>query len=671
MADLAQVQKNVARMVADDLPDETIDAYIAAQGTTLEEVRDFGRSKVDPSNRNVPEFDPGIENYNPVSGLVERPKKSKTTSFIEGAGNNITLGFGDEIAALPISMLKGQTYDDTLNQINVQQREAKADNPKTYLGGQVAGSVAQGVALAPLSATARAYQAGVAMPKIMAASGLDAAVLGGLSGVGEGTTLEDRAKKGAKGAVIGGATGLVSPLATSLLGTAWQGLKGAAGAGNVDRAKRLIAETLNRSGKPAKDVVDEVTQAATEGQPMYTMADALGYSGQRRLSGVTRVPGPQSQKVIDALDTRQAGQGKRIATFLDEGFNTQGGTALKKAAADKATRQFEGNLNYGAARDAAGAVDTSAAIQKLDDILTPGVTKLIGSGTDASPGVFNTIAKARSFLTDGKAQATDFDAVLAARVEIGDMIEKAGGVTAVKLKPIRDALDDALGQASQPYANAVKTYRLQSEGIEAVEKGRGAAMRGRTEDTTSLFGGMGPHEQPGFRAGYVDPLIEQVQGAAVGVNKARPLINDATAVEFPAFAAPGKAPQLQRQIDRENTMFKTANAAAGGSATAQNLADSTDTSNVGMLVNLLTNPKAAAIQGVAQLAAGAQGMNETTRELVADMLMKTDPQEVQKVLEMAMGSGEKALKARALLNMMFNQAGPRAAAPFVEPMLPQ
>jgi len=657
-------------MVAADAPSEDIRAYIASEGTTVDEVRNYQSA---PLSAEAMAFDPGIkgdylsESYNPKTGYVE---PSKTQSFIEGAGNNITLGFGDEMAALPISMLKGQTYEDTLKKINRQQEDAKFHNPKTYLGGQVAGSIAQGVALAPLSATKRAYDAGAGMTKLMAMSGLDAGIISGLSGIGEGKTLEERAKKGAIGTAIGVGTGLVSPLATSLLGTAYQGVKGAFGAGNLERAKKAIAETLIRSGKPAQDVVNDITQAAGEGQPMYALADALGYEGQRRLSGVTRIPGPQRNKVVDALNARQDDHAARVIDTLNEGFNTPQGTALKKAAADTATRRLEGNVNYDAARAAAGAVDTSAAIKQLDDILTPGVTRIIGKGTTADPGAFAKVKHARDLLTDGNAQATDFDAVLAARIEIGQMIENAkGDVAALRLKPIRDALDDALGKASQPYDQAVKTYRLQSEGIRAIEAGKKAAQSGRHEDTTSLFGGLKPHEVPGFRQGYVDPLIEKAQRAAETVNVSRPLTSLKRKVELPAFAAPGQGDKMVRKIGRENEMFKTREQAVGGSATAQNLADNVDTSNVGMLVNLATNPKAAIAQGAAQLLAGAQGLNETTRGFMADMLMKTDPQEVQKVLEAAMGSGEKALKARALLNMMFNQAAPRAAAPFVEPMM--
>jgi hypothetical protein len=657
-------------MVAADAPSEDIRAYIASEGTTVDEVRNF---KSAPLSKEAMAFDPDIkggyftESYNPETGIVE---KSKLQSAGTGAAGNYTFNALDELAAYPISKLTGQTYEDTLKKINIQQERAQKDNPKSYLAGQVGGSVAQAVTLAPISATKRAYDAGAGMTKLMAMSGLDAGILSGLSGVGEGKGLEDRLKKGALGTAIGVGTGLLSPLATSLLGTAYQGIKGGFGAGNLERAKSLIAQTLNRSGKPIKDVVDNITQAGTEGQGMYALADALGYEGQRRLSGVSRIPGPQRNKVVDTLNARQDDHASRVIDTLKEGMGTAEGTALKKAAADTETRRLVGNVNYDEARAAAGAVDTSAVIQQLDDILTPGVTRIIGKGTVADPGSFAKVKHARDLLTDGNAQATDFDAVLAARIEIGQMIENAkGDVAALRLKPIRDALDDALSQASQPYAKARDTYKLQSEGIRAIEKGTTAAKGGLTADTTSLFGSLKPHEVPGFRQGYVDPLIETAERAAETVNVARPLTSLKRKVELPAFAAPGQGDKMVRKIGRENEMFKTREQAIGGSATAQNLADNADTSDVGMLVNLATNPKAAAVQGVAKFVAGAKGLNETTREMVADMLMETNPVVVQGLLKAAQKSGKDAVAARALLNMLFNQAAPKAAAPFVEPLV--
>jgi len=56
-------------------------------------------------------------------------------------------------------------------------------------------------------------------------------------------------------------------------------------------------------------------------------------------------------------------------------------------------------------------------------------------------------------------------------------------------------------------------------------------MRGRAKDTIPAFQALQPDGQAAFRIGYVDPLIADAQKAAPGVNKARPLLNDAVQAE--------------------------------------------------------------------------------------------------------------------------------------------
>ena len=90
-------------------------------------------------------------------------------------------------------------------------------------------------------------------------------------------------------------------------------------------------------------------------------------------------------------------------------------------------------------------------------------------------------------------------------------------------------LDTAMENASAGHLAANRNFAQASRDIEAVQTGRDAAMRGRTEDTIPAFQGLTREGQEAFRSGYVDPLIAQTQGAAFGVNKARPLLNDAFA----------------------------------------------------------------------------------------------------------------------------------------------
>jgi hypothetical protein len=153
-----------------------------------------------------------------------------------------------------------------------------------------------------------------------------------------------------------------------------------------------------------------------------------------------------------------------------------------------------------------------------------------------------------------------------------------------------------LGNASEGFLQANRNFAQASRDIEAVQTGRQAATRGRSEDVISAYQALRSESQAAFRSGYVDPLIAQAQGAVIGVNKARPLTSDAFRAEAEAMG-PGND-LLQRRLTRENTMFATRNQALGGSRTADNLAKRAmgidPTLALGVIGNLLHgNPVAA------------------------------------------------------------------------------
>lgn len=611
-----------------------------------------------------PEFEPanvpgGVPGYNPETGMVER---SKAASAAHGFSDTATAGFGDEATAALIAPFSEKDYGQIRDEIRAMQEGARADNPKSYLAGQVAGGVAQAATLGGTGASlgANAARAGHGLGRIAAGSAVDGAVVGLLQGAGSGEDVEERAKRAMLGGAAGLAAGGVAPYAVA--GVSRVG--GALAAPLMARlrpesyADNAMAEGLRRSGTSMDEIADALTSARVDGQDVFTVADAMGNAGQRMLSTAARNPHEGRQALVEALEARQAGQGRRIAGFLEDGFGSPQ-TAAQTETATRALRSTAGNANYGAARAAAGAVDTTPAIQAIDEVIQPGVTPLVGAGADDT-GVYATLNRARGWLTNGQSQVSDFDRALLAKQEMDAIIER-GGVAAARLRPARDALDDALAQSSAPYATARDTYRQQSLALEAVDTGRNAARRGRVEDTIPAFGSMSPEQQAGFRAGYVDPLVESTQGAATGVNKARPLINDATAAEFPAFATPGRGDELSRRIAREQTMFETRNAATGGSRTADNLSDASDMANFdpSIMQNLLQGrPLQAIISAVGRGANEARGLPPSVLERVSRALMETNPDAARQLLEVASQRGASSASRRAIAGAMItNLAG--------------
>jgi hypothetical protein len=87
-------------------------------------------------------------------------------------------------------------------------------------------------------------------------------------------------------------------------------------------------------------------------------------------------------------------------------------------------------------------------------------------------------------------------------------------------------VDRALENAFEGYLAANQRFAQTTHNIEAVQAGRDAAVRGRTE-TVPAYRRLQPQGQQAFRSGHVDPLIFDAQGAAFGANTVGPLTSAA------------------------------------------------------------------------------------------------------------------------------------------------
>lgn len=594
-----------------------------------------------------------------VRSEIERDKKlglparaGLTRQFAQG----MTFNAADEILAglsTPLEMISRKT----LNPIeafkyakareNLELEEGRKENGALGTGMEVLGGVGSGVGLARAGLTLG--RPGMGLMGRTGASAGDAALYGSVAGAMEGDSLSDRAKNamigGLGGAVIGGAM----PLAGAAISTA-----AAPVVSNVrarlnpqQYATTQLARAVSESGRTPQQLADDIAAAAREGQGEFTLADALGNAGQRMLSGVTRSPGPGRTTAVEFLEQRQAGQGRRVANALAEGFEapvtaaqaTQRLTQARNTAADTA---------FDAVRSNAGNVDPTAAIRRIDQTLRPGVNGIVNPGSGiADDSVEAALAKVRSRLTDGRSVATEFQMVMRARDDLADEIEKAvragAGNKARLLRQVRGDLDAALESASTGYRDANRNFAQASRVIDSVEEGATAARRGRSEDIIPDFRARSPEQQSAYRVGYADPLIAETQGAAFGANKARPLTSDAFTAEANAIS---RQPDLMlRRVGRENTMFETRNHALGGSRTADNLADQ---GALGVDPTLIGHLFSGNFAGAARsaLAASSNVLNGNTTEVrnqLAQMLLsRGNARTIQQALTQAQQRIERA-----------------------------
>lgn len=586
----------------------------------------------------------------------------RVDTAVRGAADTLSLGFADEIAA---GLGTGFGYLGDYNAELARQRgidSADVDERGGYrLAGQLAGAVTGGAGLAKngLSMAANAAGRGASLGRVAAASAGEGAILGGLQGFGSGEGATGRAASAGVGAAAGLALGGAIPLAVSGV----QNVAGMAAAPVMARifpenySQRALGEVARRAGMTPEDIYAALAQSQADDQAMFTAADALGHSGQRMLSTVARNPNDARQGVIEALESRQIGQGDRLASFIAEGFDATD-TAAQRAAALTKSRDAASDAAFSAVRREAGPVDVSNVIDNIDQTLRPGVSTLMNPGNDiAYDTVENALSRARAMITDGRSNMTDFNALYRARQDIADWVkvaERAGrGNQARLLRDVRNELDRSLTKASSRYRDAMLGHEKGSRVIDAVDIGvNSASGRMRAADTVPRFSAMTPDEQSAFRAGYADPLIARIESAAMSpsTNKARALITPKTAEEFPAFAATGRATQLQNRIAREQRMFQTANAALGGSKTADNLADAAEMAKFdpGIMSKLLRGDVPGAIMdGIRRGMAEASGAPPRVIEQVSKALMETNPEAAREAFRGGAAKLTRSQQARA------------------------
>lgn len=318
-------------------------------------------------------------------------------SGVRGALQGASLGFGDEAAAAIDAALPGLSrrfnpeplagvapdaslqdrYAAARDYYRGRNASAQEANPKTYLGGQVAGAVlsTRGV---PVKGPA-----GVAN-----AAGLGAAQGAGYSEADEGLGL-------ARDTALGGALGLAGHGAGALVGGAASKVQGAAG--------RLLGKAHGRALGQATQEVDEAL-ASTRGQ-----LGAETQKGSRYIENLLRFESagtltPAQQAELAAL--RQAGVVDNLAQSVAQGtleaLPAQAGTiAAKRAALDAATQAAPQTIaqRTGELLKPTGKVDTRTFLKSYAEPVAWAVgAQQIGNAMGLDPGQQGALATAAGII---------------------------------------------------------------------------------------------------------------------------------------------------------------------------------------------------------------------------------------------------------------------------------
>jgi hypothetical protein len=563
----------------------------------------------------------------------------------QGAG----LGWADEINAAfgtPIYMarhgtlnpVEGYRYGKAAQDLTAQKiRESTAGPLGTALeiGGGL--GTAGGVLAGTRAATRTIPGTSVAIPPVVV-NMAKGATIGAVGGAGEAPTVEDVPKFAGMGSVFGAGIAGAAPLVTGAV-------RYGARAAQMPRfrdperiATEQITDVARAAGVDPVMLVQRMNEAHAAGQP-YTVADALGKEGVRKLTAMAKVPGAQRDEIYNVLTARDLNM--PIRTGAEVG--TQLGAPHTAEAAAEQLRQQASTQAAPLYRQSERVPTWNSRIEPFlaDPIAQAGLRsgveiqrlRSVGSGQPFNP----TDAMITGFDASGApiiSGVPNMQTLHTLKVGLDHMIE--GAVNPATGRPdayghaligFRNRLLGEIDRANPTYAQARQVYGGPMQVRDAIAEGQQMARTGRHEDTVGAFRARPATEQQGVRIGYADAVrgpLEQTgnfptilrEKSVKGVNELNALARDPVA--------------LRNYLNREEAMLRTSKNALGGSSTIENAADVAAGPGGAEALGFITNALqgrwgAAAKQGLEAAARVARGENEAQRVAITRQLLANDP----------------------------------------------
>lgn len=304
MADLARIKRNVAKMASQNAPIEDIDGYIASEGVTIDDVKNFKSQ----TSEKAPE----------EKGML-RSAADSVDAFGRGIANSASFGFADEIGAgarwLGGKVLPWQpnvTYDEALAEVRGSDKVTAAAHPVADIAGNITGAVGLGSGLvkAGLSPTAAVAKRGGRLLAVSGASALEGGALTAAQGFGQGEGIEDRLNKAKSGLAVGTVIGSALPGAASLVGNVVRRVVSPVSASS---ARQSLVNTLEREG------VDVTAGQATGSDALRYAESEIGGAAARDL-----VERQGEQFTRAALSRAGVNADRATPDVIDNAFNRIG-----------------------------------------------------------------------------------------------------------------------------------------------------------------------------------------------------------------------------------------------------------------------------------------------------------------------------------------------------------
>lgn len=568
-ADLARIKRNVAKMAAQNAPEADIDGYIASEGVSIDDVRNF---KMGPQGHsNVPEFDPGIRGYNSKTGLVEKTgfdkDMDKIGAFSIGGLEGMPIvgpsfnNVATDIATGLVTPFSDKTFAQNREKMVAAQKKALEENPKTALAGNVAGGV---LGTAPMVAAAPGLFGGGGFgANIIKGIGSGAVVGGADAGVRSGGDLSEMAKGGLLGAALGG----VAPLAGRAIGKGVGLLTEGFGGPRMSTAERLLGRAAI-----ADDVADDFAGAMRRAGP-DAMAMDLGPNLRQQAGALAATPGPGQKIVRGAIEQRGAKAGQRIGAAVDDALGKSVDTlamaddiiAKRSAAAEPLYKQayskpvpFTRELEELITRPSVGRALKSAQKLAADEGI-PSQQWFANVAEDGSVAIKNVPDMRQLDLT---------------KRALGDMIDEAKRAgrnnEARILKQTQDRLVGMLDEAVPEYASARKAYSGPTQVKEALEDGGKAFDNAVTPaQLKRTLAVMGEAEREAYIQGARAKVADTMGTARNDALAARSVFQKGYNREkLEMLVGKNEADKLLGSLNNEANFAKTRDVVTGNSETA-------------------------------------------------------------------------------------------------------
>lgn len=674
--ELERVKSNVSKMVGQGAPEADIDAYIEAEGTTVDAIKSYKPDK--PWNEDVADF------------LTEQSKPdSELGSFFGGVGQGITLGASDEIAA------KMGVGDLEKNQnLLAKIRES---HPVAYGAGEVTGAVSAattggGIATRAAPGASKSimdFMGKNAKTQIGAGSGIGG-VSGGAYAFNTGTgNSDERLEKVPLGATMGGVGGIAGVAAPAIGGLAAAGAKklGKPVASLAERAMNLFgkkertvapmsADSMVSGGPPAI-----VASAGEQDKAMSLLANAINKDfgpeapavmaalkdGSITLGDIAKLPNrptvrglvvgaaqyPKGKAVVEqSLGTEMADRGARVSESMGKNIANFGGfygtidDIVSKGQAKAAplydtaykantvmdSPELRAVLETPAAKKAL-ATASNKILNDMDNVskLAPAERDalmdeaksmgqvMIGEGTE-KPRVRQYSLRALDYTKRG------LDDAISDAKKFGGSRDEARILTGLKNK-LLSAMDAADKTGNFAKARATASDYLSVEN--AAEEGQ-KIFNTRPELVRKTFNSFETDaEKQAYKMGLVESMRKKLDGMSFETDPYRAIMQgDGNKQRLGALLSPSEYRAFEKDLKAEQRLFKLYKDALQGTQTTPRSKAAQAFENTSMIADLVTTggAKATVMSGIKSgIKKAFDGLSDNTAGILADAVYETNP----------------------------------------------